>query len=123
MFELYRPASAADPSSPYVVYPSSLFCLGLGYALWHPEPHETTGEPQIGDVGYVKEGALIRLLNINASRPEHQVTSWKKPFENTDPLADSEDAFHLDKRHGAISDGHHLSRGVRERETRGSISV
>ena len=69
------------------------------------------------------EGALIRLFNINASKPEHQVKAWKRPYENTEPLADSEDAFLLDKRHEAISHGLHLSRGVRERETRGSINM
>lgn len=122
MFELYRPSSTTNRTSPYVVYPSSLFCLDLGYALWYPEPHKT-GEPQIGDVGYVKEGAFIRLFNINNSKPEHQVTFWKRPFDNTEPLSDSQDVFLLDERGAAVLDGSYLSRGVRERETRGSVTM
>lgn len=122
MFELYRPSNATNRTSPYVIYPSCLFCLDLGYALWYPEPHKT-GEPQIGDVGYMKEGAFIRLFNINTSQPEHQVTFWKRPFETTEPLADSENLFLLDTRDRAISDGPHLSRGVRQRETRGSVTM
>lgn len=122
MFELYRPSSSSDRTSPYAVYPTSLFSLGLGYALWYPEPHET-GESQIGDVGYVHEGAFIRLFNINLSKSEHGVTFWKKAFENAAPLVDSEDLFVLDKRSRVISDGPYQSRGVKKKETRGSASV
>lgn len=117
MFKLHRPSTSLS-----VVYSSSLFCLDLGHALWFPEPHKT-GEPQIGDVGYVLDGALIRLFNINASKTDYKVTFWPKAFETTEPLADSKDVFILDERRGVIRDGHHLSRGVQERDTHGSISV
>lgn len=122
MFKLYRPSSTPDPTFPFVVYPSSLFSLGLGYALWYPEPHET-GESQIGDVGYVNDGAFIRLFNINDSKPEHQVTFWHTPFKITNPLPGSENVFRPNKQHRAIDDGPYLSRGVQEKETHGSISV
>ena len=123
MFELYRPSSAPDPASSYVVYPSGLFHLGLGYALWYPEPHETR-ESQIGDVGYVQEGAFIRLFNINASsKPEHQVIFWHAPFNTTNPLANPQYVFRPDKRRSPVSDGHYSSRGVQEKEMRGSVSM
>lgn len=121
MFELYRPSSSSDPTAPYVVYPTSLFTLKLGYALWYPEPHET-GEPQIGDVGYVREGAFIRLFNINTSRPEHQVPFWgNDAFTVTESLDDR--AFRLDKRPSAIHHGHYPSHGVRKKEVGGSLSL
>ena len=122
MFELYRPSSSPDPASPYAVYPASLFALGLGYALWYPEPHDT-GESQIGDVGYAHEGAFIRIFNINGSKPEHQVAFWHAPFTITDPLPEPENVFRVDRRHRPISDGPYHSRGVQQREMRGSIST
>ena len=77
MFELYRPPASQGPPTPYTVYPSSLFCLGLGYALWYPEPHDLTGEARIGDVGYIDDGSFVRLFNLDASaKPDHRVTCW-----------------------------------------------
>lgn len=120
MFEIYRPSS--EPPAPCDVYPSSLFCLGLGYALWYPEPHDT-GEPQIGDIGYVSDGAFIRIFNLNQAKSEHKVPvgCWHKPFENTEAIP--EEVFRPDRRHRPISDGPFVSRGVVKRETRGSIST
>ncbi|GJE94334.1 WD40 repeat domain-containing protein [Phanerochaete sordida] len=121
MFELYRLPSAPDPSSPYFVYPTSLFSLDLGYALWYPEPHES-GQPQIGDVGYIRDGAFIRLFNINAARPEHKVVFWgDDAFEPEDPP--SKNTFRLDKRQQSINRGHFPSHGVRQKEMGGSLSL
>ncbi|EKM58841.1 uncharacterized protein PHACADRAFT_248938 [Phanerochaete carnosa HHB-10118-sp] len=120
MFKLFRSESSQDSPVPYTVYPSSLFCLGLGYALWHPEPHET-GEPQIGDVGYVSRGAFIRLFNINTSKEDYAVTFWDAPFEPTDTLP--EGVFRADRRHAPIAPDQYRSRGVYRRETSGSVSV
>ncbi|EKM58843.1 uncharacterized protein PHACADRAFT_248940 [Phanerochaete carnosa HHB-10118-sp] len=120
MFELYRSSSTPDPTSPYVVYPSSMFSLDLGYALWYPEPHDSTGKPEIGDVGYVRHGAFIRLFNINTSEPDHRVGFWKPPFDITDPP--TPDVFILDKRHRPIHHGHYPSHGVKKKELHGSLS-
>ena len=120
IFKLYRASSRENPSSPYIIYPSSLFCLDLGYALWYPEPHDS-GEVQIGDVGYVHQGAFIRAFNINTSEDKHKVTWWKKRFEITEPPP--EDVFVLDKRGRPIEDGPYLSRGVQEKEIGGSVSA
>ncbi|GJE94314.1 WD40 repeat domain-containing protein [Phanerochaete sordida] len=121
MFELYCLPSTPDPTSPSFVYPASLFSLDLGYALWYPEPHET-GEPQIGDVGYINGGAFIRLFNVNESKPEHEVVFWKDetfiPTETPSPTV-----FRLDRRNRPVSNGHYHSRGVRKRDIGGSISA
>ncbi|EKM58888.1 uncharacterized protein PHACADRAFT_249001 [Phanerochaete carnosa HHB-10118-sp] len=66
------------PSAPYEIYSSSLDTLYLGHALWYPEPH-VTGEPQIGDVGFARRGAFVRLFNLDTSAPEKKVTyKWFK---------------------------------------------
>lgn len=46
----------------YDVYAEHLFKLGKGYPLWQPEPTKF-GEVQIGDVGFLWEGAFMRLFN------------------------------------------------------------
>lgn len=115
MFWLFRPTL-----SPYTAYSSSMSSLGLGYALWCPEPHNT-GELQVGDVGYIRDGAFIRLFNINSSRPEHQVTSWPIPFEVADPLP--ADTFQLDCRKALLTPGHYCSHGVVKKDVGVSADV
>lgn len=46
-----------------LIYADQLYGHGYGHPLWHPEPN-STGEVQIGDVGYIFEGAFVRLFNI-----------------------------------------------------------
>ena len=122
MYKLQRASSAPDPTSPYAIYPSSMFSLDLGYALWYPEPDKLTGEPQIGDVGFIMEGALVRLFNINTSRPEYRVTSWHHPFESaTSPL--SPDLFATDSRPGRLIPGDYPSPGVVRQETQGPVTM
>ena len=76
----YPPGMVSSLRNPHPppsdVYAASLLPVGEGYALWYPEPHDSTGEPQIGDVGYVRQGAFIRLFNINTSRSEHALDFW-----------------------------------------------
>ena len=115
MFRRHPPSGA-----PYSVYPSSLSTLYLGYALWYPEPHDT-GEPQIGDVGYIHEGALVRLFNLNASKPEHQVTFWDVPFEPAMSLPKG--VFgKLDTRR-SLPANHYRSHGVHKSELSGAVNV
>ncbi|EKM58891.1 uncharacterized protein PHACADRAFT_191205 [Phanerochaete carnosa HHB-10118-sp] len=80
MFRLFRQSPAPDK-----IYASSLQTLHLGYALWYPEPHRS-GEPQIGDVGYIRDGAFIRLFNLDTSTPEKKVTFWPTLFEDIELL-------------------------------------
>ena len=114
-FKRQRPSTAPD-----VVYPSSLSVLCQGHALWYPEPH-VTGEAQIGDVGFVREGAFIRIFNLNSSRPEHKVTFWGSTFEPTTPPPPG--VFdRLDTRRSLPPDHYHSS-GVERVEMSGSVEV
>ncbi|GJE94313.1 WD40 repeat domain-containing protein [Phanerochaete sordida] len=120
MYKLSRSSSA---TSPYAIYPSSMFSLDLGYALWYPEPHARTGEPHVGDVGYTSDGAFIRLFNVDKSNAEHAVTfPWKPVFPLTDSNVPSPDIFAmLDQRRRPIEPGPYPSHGVRKAEIGGSI--
>lgn len=115
LFRRPRPSDAPD-----VVYPSSLSTLYQGHALWYLEPHET-GEPQIGDVGYMSEGAFIRLFNLDSSIPEQQVAFWDPPFKPTVPL-DPGVFKPLDKRK-ALDPGHYPSHGVYQLTLGGGLDV
>lgn len=103
---------------PSAVYASKLFSLGQGYALWYPEPH-VTGEVQVGDVGYIDDGAFIRLLNVRAAVPP--ITYWQTAFENSELL--SEEAFRIDVRVNPLSPGNYHSYGVEHTEVHGSADV
>lgn len=121
MFKIYRPSRSPEIPTPEIIYPKSMVLLGQGYALWYPEP-QVTGEPQIGDVGYISGGAFVRLFNINSTAPDgHKVTYWDAPFEVVPPLPPT--TFRIDRRHNVLGPGRFCSHGVHERETRGSISV
>ena len=116
-FKRPRPSSA-----PYAVYSSGLADLHEGHALWRPEPHASTGEPQIGDVGYMSEGAFIRLFSLNPSlKPEQQVTFWSRPFKPT-ALLDPEVFRELDRRE-ALRPGHYTSHDVHRLKLSGSLDV
>ena len=109
-------------SAPYSVYSSGLADLHEGHALWRPEPHASTGEPQIGDVGYMSEGAFIRLFSLNPSlEPEQQVTFWSRPFKPT-ALLDPEVFRELDRRE-ALRPGHYTSHNVHRLSLSGSFDV
>ena len=88
--------------------------------MWYPEPHDS-GEPQIGDVGYVREGAFVRFFNIDTSKAEHVVSYWEPQFEIQDPLP--ADVFRVDKRRAPLGPGPYVSQGVQEKEIRGSVSA
>ncbi|EKM58911.1 uncharacterized protein PHACADRAFT_249027 [Phanerochaete carnosa HHB-10118-sp] len=110
MFRRPRP-----PSASHEIYTSSLQMLNVGHALWFPEPHHS-GEPQIGDVGFIREGALVRLFNLDTSAPEKKVTHWDDypPFEVTPPLPKG--ALKTYSAPRVLFPGHHCSHGVESKE-------
>ncbi|KAI0638712.1 hypothetical protein C8Q77DRAFT_1077109 [Trametes polyzona] len=67
-----------DPPPAYEIYAKQLFPRRHGYPLWHPEPDETYGEIQIGDVGRFRQGAFWGLFN--ACLP----TDHEQPFGTPD---------------------------------------
>lgn len=104
---LFRP-SAAHHSQ---IYSSTLStALQEGYPLWFPEPHDT-GEVQIGDVGYIHEGAFVRLFNVNSADPSHAVTRWPLKFKPADLPSN---ALIIEPRHNALGPGRIRSKGVEE---------
>ncbi|EKM58783.1 uncharacterized protein PHACADRAFT_248873 [Phanerochaete carnosa HHB-10118-sp] len=115
MFSWFRP-----PSAPDEIYASSLQTLYLGHALWYPEPHGT-GEPQIGDVGFVNEGAFIRLFNLDASTPEKKVAFWDPPFKITEPVPPG--VFRIDERRSPLIPKDYRSHGVESKEIHASADV
>ncbi|EKM58804.1 uncharacterized protein PHACADRAFT_248889 [Phanerochaete carnosa HHB-10118-sp] len=102
------------------MYSSCLQTLCLGHALWHPEPHES-GEPQVGDVGCVHEGAFIRLFNLDTSASEKKVTFWDPPFDITEPLPRG--MLKIDRRQRPLVPGHYCSHGVESTQMQSSADV
>ncbi|EKM58830.1 uncharacterized protein PHACADRAFT_248924 [Phanerochaete carnosa HHB-10118-sp] len=115
MFRWFR-----APSAPDEIYASSLQTLYLGHALWYPEPHES-GEPQIGDVGFISEGAFIRLFNLDTSAPEKEVKFWNPPYKITEPV--HPDVFKVDRRHRPLVPGNYRSNGVESKEMHASADM
>ena len=63
-----------DP--PYNAYCDELTSLSQGLALWNPNPpKDIDNNVSIGDVGYLKEGAFIRMFNV--------ILPWG-PYESLD---------------------------------------
>ncbi|GJE94290.1 WD40 repeat domain-containing protein [Phanerochaete sordida] len=116
MFTLFR---ALDSEAAYHIYPSCLSGRGYGYPLWRPEPHDT-GEPQIGDVGYVREGAFVRLFNINISAAAYQVEGWHPQFKIEEPP--SLGVFRVAQYTASLMAGSLKSRGVEEVEISGKLT-
>ncbi|EKM58880.1 uncharacterized protein PHACADRAFT_191194 [Phanerochaete carnosa HHB-10118-sp] len=108
------------PSAPDEIYSSNLNTLYLGHALWYPEPH-VTGEVQIGDVGFIRCGAFVRLFNLDTSAPEKKVKFWPKPFENFEPLPP--DVLQVDTRSSPLVPNHYCSDGVESREIQASADA
>ncbi|GJE97235.1 WD40 repeat domain-containing protein [Phanerochaete sordida] len=115
MYRLHR-----FPSAPDKIYSSSLKTLYLGHGMWYPEPHES-GEPQIGDVGFLKEGAFIRLFNLDTAAPEKKVTYWDPPFEISDPPPRG--SFKIDHRARPLVPRHYRSHGVQRQRYHASASL
>lgn len=117
MFRRSRP-----PSATHEIYASSLQTLSVGHALWFPEPHDS-GEPQIGDVGFILDGSFVRLFNLDMSAPNKKVTRWDDypPFDITPPLPKG--ALETYRKSGVLFPGHHCSHGVESKKIHTSADV
>ena len=70
--------------SVYNIYAQQLFPMRHGYPLWHPEIERGRGlEMQIGDVGYLQDGAFIRIFNATLPS-DHPDQNFGTP-ENHEP--------------------------------------
>ena len=70
------------------VYASQLEDLVYGYPLWYPDGPDDADDIEIGDVGYIDEGAFIELFSAKypADHPRNlrkQVPPGHDPYEET----------------------------------------
>ena len=81
------PSPMSDP--PFDVYRDQLSALSQGVALWRPSPpRDTSNNPiytnvSIGDVGYLREGAFIRMFNVMlpSNHPSNQTLGNPDPYK------------------------------------------
>jgi hypothetical protein len=61
---------APAPDPPSSICRNQLSSVYHGIALWHPSPLEGFNHISIGDVGYLNEGAFIRIFNATLPRDD-----------------------------------------------------
>ncbi|PIL36332.1 transporter [Ganoderma sinense ZZ0214-1] len=78
---------SGEGDAPYNIYAKQLLAMRQGYPLWHPEIERERGlEIKVGDVGYLHEGAFIRIFNatLPGDHEDHEmfgVPHDHKPFK------------------------------------------
>lgn len=101
------------------VYAHELASKGYGYPMWYPEGLKT-GQPQIGDVGYIHNGAFVRLLNV--MEPLDHPRYKKGAPDNYVPLEYDQNELQ-DHRNAALQSKVICSQSVRHSEFKGSVEV
>jgi hypothetical protein len=100
----FLPIMSVD--QPFNIYREELSSLYHGLALWDPKPieelHKQPGHVSIGDVGYLDNGAFVRMFNVTLAWDHPSNNLLGKPG-NYEPIKPS-----------SFGDGH----GVRENEFR-----
>lgn len=120
---LHRVASSSVMHTSEVYAGELKKTLKEGDALWFPEPL-AGGEVQIGDVGYMHEGAFIRLFNV-VDPEKYPVPTATEPDilpEQFEPLNDRR-AKRLDERPRALGPGPYKSKSVVTRTVEASASA
>jgi hypothetical protein len=92
---------------PFHIYQEQLSSIYHGLALWKPNPEGLYDRVTIGDVGYVNEGAFIRMFNVTLPCDDESNKTLGDPF-HYGPL--SPDSFTIRSETFGKSD--HYSRGV-----------
>ena len=74
-------------NAPWDIYARELFPLGYGHPVWGPEPSLESGEVQLGDVGYLREGRFCFLFNSlkPADAPAHSELGVPEDFRLFNP--------------------------------------
>ncbi|KIP06080.1 hypothetical protein PHLGIDRAFT_471407 [Phlebiopsis gigantea 11061_1 CR5-6] len=106
-------------ASPSEVYATALAPLLEGYALWYPEPH-ASGEVRLCDVGYIRDGAFVRILNASPDTERSKVDFWTPRPDELTPLSYS--SIICDTRNKAFAPGVYRSEGLEETEGQLQIS-
>jgi len=92
---------------PFHIYQEQLSSINHGLALWKPNPEGLYGRVSIGDVGYMNEGAFIRMFNVTLPWDDESNKTFGDPF-HYEPL--SSKSFTIRSETFGKSD--HYSRGV-----------
>ena len=71
---------------PFQTYREQLWSLYQGLPLWEPNPGGLYDRVSIGDVGYVSEGAFIRMFNVRLPWDDESNRRFGIP-DRYDPLA------------------------------------
>ena len=76
---------------PFNIYREQLSSLYQGLALWNPKPvenlHKQPGHVSIGDVGYLDNGAFIRMFNVTLpwNDPSNRLLEKPEKYERIKP--------------------------------------
>jgi hypothetical protein len=65
---------------PSHIYQEQLSSTSHGLALWKPNPEGLYHQVSIGDVGYVDEGAFIRMFNVTLPCDDKSNKTFGDPF-------------------------------------------
>ena len=70
---------------PFNIYREELSSLYHGLALWDPKPvenlHKQPGHISIGDVGYLDNGAFMRMFNVTVPWDDSSNSLFEEPEE------------------------------------------
>ena len=78
-------------NQPFNIYREQLSSLYHGLALWDPKPvgnpHGQPGHVSIGDVGYLDNGAFMRMFNVTLpwNDPSNKLPGTPGEYELIDP--------------------------------------
>jgi hypothetical protein len=76
---------------PFNIYREQLSSLYHGLALWNPKPvknlHKQPGHVSIGDVGYLDNGAFMRMFNVTLpwDDPSNKLIEKPEKYERIKP--------------------------------------
>ena len=75
---------------PYVIHQEQLSSQYHGLALWDPKPvknhlHKQPGHVSIGDVGYLDNGAFMRMFNVTLPWDDPSNNGKAEEYERIEP--------------------------------------
>ena len=95
---------------PFNIYREQLSSLHHGLALWDPKPvenlHKQPGHVSIGDVGYLDNGAFMRMFNVTLPWDDPSNNLLGKPPDKYEPI---EQSYSRDVRNNIIREGDHYT--------------
>ena len=94
---------------PFNVYREELSSHNHGLALWDPKPVENLykqpGHVSIGDVGYLEDGAFMRMFNVTLpwDDPSNELLGKPEKYERIEPC------YFSNVRDNEIREGEHYT--------------